>query len=235
VSRAVAAAVLAVVLLTPVQASGRATVLTATEIRVGSHPAFVRVVVDFAGGAVSFNETNATDPSPFDGGARVEVAAAGVRSVAASRTALGVTTRITDLGSRLGIRLTDARGRFKYLGITVLHAPERVALDLWRSVPTVPARFGRPGCLTITSYSVGGSSVRVSGRERDLFEHSFVVRVRGHRGGVAAQRIMTAVGPWSTTLRVGGPTRLGTIEAVAGSAKDGSLDCLVQLPVTLGA
>ena len=46
---------------------------------------------------------------------------------------------------------------------------------------------------------------------------------------------MTATGPWSTTLAVGGTRRPGTVEAVAGSAKDGSLDCLVQVPVTLGA
>jgi hypothetical protein len=216
-------------------ADERATVLTANRIRAGSHPAFVRVVVDFSGGAVTFNTTNATDPSPFDGAARVEVERAGVRSVAAPLTALGVTTRITDLGSRLGIRLTASPGRFKYLSITVLHAPERVAIDLWRSTPTVPARFGRFGCLTITSYSVTPTSVRASGTERDLFEHSFVVRVRGARGGVAAQRIMTGAGPWSTTLAVGGPRRLGTLEAVAGSAKDGSLDCLVQVPITLGA
>ena len=85
------------------------------------------------------------------------------------------------------------------------------------------------------SNSAGASGSRVSGTERDLFEHSFVVRVRGALGGVAAQRIMTATGPWSTTLSVGGPRRPGTVEAVAGSAKDGSLDCLVQVPVTLGA
>ena len=211
-----------------------ATVLTANRIRAGSHPAFVRIVVDFSGGAVTFNTTNATDPSPFDGVARVEVERSGVRSLAAPLNALGVRTTVTDVGSRLRISLA-APGRFKYLGITVLHAPERVVLDLWRSVPTVPARFGRSGCLTITSYSVTPTSVRVSGRESDLFEHSFVVRVRGTLGGVAAQRVMTATGPWSTTLPVSGPRRLGTLEAVAGSAKDGSLDCLVQVPVTLGA
>jgi hypothetical protein len=216
-------------------AGDRATVLTATRIRAGSHPAFVRVVVDFSGGAVTFNTTNATDPNPFDGVARVEVERTGIRSLAAPLNALGVRTTITDAGSRLGIRLTASPGRFKYLSITVLHAPERIAIDLWRSVPTVPARFGRPGCLTLTSYSVTSTAVRASGTERDLFEHSFVVRVRGALGGVAAQRVMTATGPWSTTLAVGGPRRLGTLEAVAGSAKDGSLDCLVQVPITLGA
>jgi hypothetical protein len=215
-------------------AGDRATVLTATRIRAGSHPAFVRVVVDFAGGAVSFNTTNATDPNPFDGAARVEVERTGVRSVAAPLTAFGVTTRITDAGSRLGIRLTAAPGRFKYLSITILRAPERVAIDLWRSAPSPAARFGRPGCLTLTSVAVTPTSVRVTGREQDLFEHSFVVRVRGALGGLAAQRIMTATGPWSVTLAVGGPRRPGTLEAVAGSAKDGSLDCLVQVPVTLG-
>jgi hypothetical protein len=224
-------------LLLPGSASSsgdRVTALTATRIRAGSHPAFVRLVVDFTGGAVTFNTTNATDPNPFDGVARVEVERTGVRSVAAPLTAFGVTTRITTAGSRLGIRLTAASGRFKYLSITVLHAPERVVIDLWRAVQPPAARFGRAGCLTLTSVSVSGTSVYVSGTESNLFEHSFVVRVRGALGGVAAQRIMTATGSWSTTVTVGGPRRPGTVEAVAASAKDGSLDCLVQVPVTIG-
>jgi hypothetical protein len=216
-------------------AGDRATVLTATRIRAGSHPAFVRVVVDFTGGAVTFNTTNATDPEPFDGAARVEVERAGVRSLAGALSALGVNVRVTDLGSRLGIRLAASPRRFKYLSILTLHAPERVVIDLWRSAPTPPARFGRPGCLTLTSYSVTPTSVSASGRELNLFEHSFVARLRGARGGLIAGRPLTATGRWSVTLPARVPRQVGTLEVVAGSAKDGSLDCLVQVQITLGA
>jgi hypothetical protein len=233
--RAVAAAVLCVLLLLPASATGRSNVLTATRIRAGSHPAFVRVVVDFAGGAVTFNTTNATDPGPYDGVARVQVDRPGVRSTASPLTAFGVTARATASAGHLGIRLTSAARRFKYLGITVLHAPERVVLDLARAANPPAARFGRAGCLTFRSVVVGPTSIRVTGRESQLFEHSFVLRVRGTLGGIVRERVMTATGPWSATLLVGGPRRPGTLEAVAGSAKDGSLDCLVQLPITLGA
>jgi hypothetical protein len=233
--RAVAAVALCVLLLVPASANGRSSALTATRVRSGSHPAFVRVVVDFAGGAVTFNSTNATDPSPFDGAVRVQVDRPGVRSTAAPLTAFGVTTRATAAAGHLGIRLTSAPRRFKYLGITVLHAPERVVLDLARAANPPAARFGRPGCLTFRSVVTGPRAIRVTGRESQLFEHSFVLRVRGPLGGIVRERVMTATGPWSATLAVGGPRRPGTVEAVAGSAKDGSLDCLVQVPVTLGA
>ena len=217
-------------------AGDRATVLTANRIRAGSHPAWVRVVVDFSGGAVTFNTTNATDPDPFNGSARVEVERAGVRSLAAPLNALGVGTTVTDLGARLRISMTAAPRRFKYLGITVLHSPERVVLDLWRSVPTVTARFGRPGCLDLRRYAVTPTAVAVTGTESQLFEHSFVVRLRGARGGLISERIMTAIGNWSVaTLPARVPRQVATLEAVAGSAKDGSLDCLVQAPITVGA
>src|SRR4051794_15510325 len=139
-------------------AGDRAAALTATRFRIGSHPAFVRVVVDFSGGAVSFNSTNATDPQPYDGAARVQVDAPGVRSTAAPSSAAGVTARATAAASRLGIRLTSAPHRFKYLGLTVLHAPERIALDLFRAGPSPAASFGRPGCLTLTSVVVTPTS-----------------------------------------------------------------------------
>src|SRR5262245_6792815 len=182
--RAVAAVALCVLLLVPASANGRSNVLTATRVRSGSHPAFVRVVVDFTGGAVTFNSTNATDPSPYDGSVRVQVDRPGVRSAAAPLTAFGVTTRVTAAAGRLGIRVTSAPRRFKYLGITVLHAPERIALDLARAANPPAARFGRPGCLTFRSIVTGPRAIRVTGRESQLFEHSFVLRVRGPLGGI---------------------------------------------------
>jgi Immunoglobulin-like domain of bacterial spore germination len=75
----------------------------------------------------------------------------------------------------------------------------------------------------------------VRGRERDLFEHSFVLRVRNRSGKVVGQQAMTATGAWRARIAyrvvAGQP---GTLEAVADSAKDGSLACLAQVRVTLG-
>jgi hypothetical protein len=39
--------------------------LTADQIRIGNHSAFVRVVVDFSGGLHS-NDVESPDPQPFD-------------------------------------------------------------------------------------------------------------------------------------------------------------------------
>ena len=94
-------------------------------------------------------------------------------------------------------------------------------------------RRGERGCLVLGRHAVGGGLATAAGRERDLFEHSFVVRLRGAGGGVVARRIVTATGPWSVRFRYRARHQPGTLEAVALSAKDGSLDCLVQVRVRL--
>lgn len=208
---------------------------TATQIRAGSHAAFVRVVVDFRGGAPAFNEVNADDPDPANGSARLAFRP-GVRTSAAPLNAFGVRAAIVRGRVGLELRLAAAPGRFKYLSYFLLRAPDRLVVDLWRAVPTVAARYGRAGCLTISSYALSRGTVRAAGRERDLFEHSLVLRLRGARGGLIASRpLIAAGGRWSGVLRYSAPAQPATLEAASFSAKDGVLDCLVQLPVTLVA
>jgi hypothetical protein len=80
--------------------------------------------------------------------------------------------------------------------------------------------------------------VTVSGRElRPLFEHTVVVRLRDARGRQVLVRPLTAAnGRWAGSFRyrvdANGP---GTLEASSMSAKDGSLECLVQTPVSLAS
>src|SRR5918999_5739428 len=85
-------------------------VLTAREIRVGDHPGFVRVVVDFTGGRVETGEVVATDPNPFpDGFVRLPLTRRGVRTTADPVRAHGVFARIAQTsGRRITIRLTGA-------------------------------------------------------------------------------------------------------------------------------
>lgn len=215
-------------------AGGAASALTATRVRAGVHPAFVRAVVDFTGGRIEINDVNAEDPNPFDGTARLEMRSPGIGTSAAPLSALGIRVTVARGGPGLVIRITAAPRRFKYVSYFALRAPTRLAVDLWYAAPSVSARYGRSGCLTLASYSVGPSSVRAAGTERDLFEHSFVLRLRGARGGLVKQKPVTAVGPWSGQMTYSAPRQRGTLEAVALSAKDGALDCLVQVPVTLG-
>jgi hypothetical protein len=236
--RAAAALAMAAVLgalVGAAESDSRTTALTATRVRAGLHPAFVRAVVDFSGGRIEINDVNAEDPDPFDSTARLEMRSPGVRTTAAPLAALGIRVTIARGGPGLVIRITSASRRFKYLSYFALRSPTRLVIDLWYAAPSVVARFGRSGCLTLTSFSVRPTVVTAAGRERDLFEHSFVLRLRGARGGLVRQKPVTADGPWSERMTYSAPRQRGTLEAVALSAKDGSLDCLVQVPVTLGA
>jgi hypothetical protein len=122
--------------------------------------------------------------------------------------------------------------------VSALHGPERLVIDLYRSAPPSRAaeiRSGVRSCLTLRSVQRGGRRFRVRGTELDLFEGSFLLRVRDAGGRVVGRRIVTARGAWQATVPYGGVRRAqaGTVEAVAESAKDGSLACLVQVRVAL--
>jgi immunoglobulin-like protein involved in spore germination len=197
----------------------------------------VRVVVDFSGGTLAIGAADATDALPADGTARVEVRQAGISALAIDRSAAGVRVRASQATGRVVFGLESARRAFKYLRVSGLHSPERLVLDLYSSKPPTRAaeiRSGRNGCLTLTSVSADGHGFRVRGVERDLFEASFVMRVRDAAGRVVGRRIMTARGAWNARIayRVSA-AGTGTLEAVASSAKDGSLACLVQVRVGL--
>lgn len=225
------------VLLLLLAAPASASALTATGARIAQHPGFVRVVVDFSGGTLEINEADATDPSPADGTARVEVRRPGISTPAIDRSAAGVRVRAAQAAGRIVIRLEGARRGFKYLRVSVLRRPERLVLDLYSAKPPSRAaeiRAARGGCLRLTSVSADGRGFRVRGGERDLFEANFILRVRDASGRSVGRRVMTARGAWSARVAYRVSTaQTGTLEAVADSAKDGSLVCLVQVRVGL--
>jgi hypothetical protein len=230
---ALAAALCAVV---AAGADARTTTLTAVDLRAGVHPNFVRVVVDLAGGSIIAGEVEATDPNPIDGSARLLVRRPGASTIAAPLSAFGVLARVRSVPEGLAISLWAPIRRFKYLEYFVLDGPERLVIDLWTAAPPPPGAAvlrGRRGCLTLRSFSLAGGQARASGRERFLFEHSFVLIVRNHRGVIVGERPITATGAWTGTVRYRPTGRPGTLEAYAASAKDGSLDCLVQARVRL--
>ena len=215
--------------------------LTAREIRIGNHPGFVRVAIDFTGGRVEPGEVNATDHDPFpDGFVRLPLTRPGVRTTADPVRKHGVFARIAQTARRrITIRLTGADRRFKYVHYFAQHTPERLVLDLYKSRPPTDAAEitrGRGGCLTLTDHEVTRNRVTAEGRERNLFEHSLVVRLRRSGGRIHRQRAETAfMRRWRTSFTYPRTVRqTGTLEAVALSAKDGTLDCLVQVRVRLG-
>lgn len=228
----------AIVTLAALPASASAA-LTATDVRIGGQAAFVRVVVDMTGGTAAFNEVETVDPRVADGSARVDIRHTGIVVMPRDRSAQGVRARLSlATANSARVRITGAAGRFKYVRVSVLHGPERFVIDLYRSAPpsrSAEIRTGVGSCLTLTSIQRTGNRFRVRGTERDLFEGSFVIRVRDARGRVVGRRIVTARGPWTQTVSYAGVSsrQLGTVEAVADSAKDGSLACIVQRRVTL--
>jgi Immunoglobulin-like domain of bacterial spore germination len=213
--------------------------LTATQIRIGNHPAFVRVVVDFTGGTLRANDVESPDPMPFDGRARVRVTDPGIGSSASPVTAEGVTARILQRSGFIVVTLHARRHRFKYLEHSVLHSPERLVVDLWKArPPSAAAEFPtapQGGCLTIDSVAELAGRIGAQGTETDIFEHMFQADVRNRKGRVVGTRPVTATaGHWHRTVpfTVAG-TQAGTFEAVDFSEQDGSLACIAQVRVTL--
>ena len=232
----VAALVLAVAWVLPAAASAA---LTATQIRIGNHPAFVRVVVDFTGGTLHQNDVESPDPQPFDGRARVRVTRIGITTGAAAVTEERVTARIVQRSGSIVLQLSSRRHRFKYLEHGVLHSPERLVVDLWKSrPPTSAAEFPtapQGGCLSIGNHDALPGRVKASGSENDLFEHMFQMNVRNHKGRVVGTRPVTAsAGHWHRTVPFDiGVAQKGTVEVVDFSEQDGSLTCIAQLRATL--
>ena len=221
-------------------ASAVSTTVTATAVRIGDHPAYVRAVVDFTGTTVGANpEVFATDTRPLDGTASLQyVVPPGGRTTAGPGSRYGLTVTVVKNGRGLRIDLRAARLRFKYLSwawVTERH----LAIVLWKSTP--PSRAaeilrGRGGCLVVDSVRPATAGVvDAAGREHDLFEHQFLVAVRAADGRVLAQRtVHGSKGRWSARLVVSSQRlQPGTFEAVALSPADGKLVCLVQQRIKL--
>ena len=146
---------------------------------------------------------------------------------------------VVQRSGRIVIRLDAAARRFKYVGYQALRSPARLAIDLYKSRPPSPAaeiRRAPDGCLSLSRFAIGPRRVTASGRELQLFEHSLILRLRRAGGRIHDQRPATAAARrWSTSFRYPRTRRrTGTLEAVALSAKDGTLDCLTQVRVRFG-
>ena len=220
-----------------------AAALTATDLRIGPHPAFVRVVVDFTGGRLKSNQTLALDPNPFGGRSAIEVSKPGIDTDAAPESGFGVEARIDQYAGRIVLRLHSERRHFKYLEYEELSSPTRLVVLLWKAkppsadaeFPTAPQRAPLRGCLRIETFSVDRGSATAEGSERRLFEHSFVLTLRNRRGEHVRRVPVTSSGRhWDETFSYAvGARQPGTLEAVSFSAKDGAVDCIAQVRVTL--
>lgn len=201
----------------------------ATGVRFGDHPAFTRVVLDFAG-RISARKVEAG--RVWTSSARVRVAGATTNTTGA--TGQGVKVALQPGTQTLRVLLSFAARRFKYLSYTVVTG-NRLAIDLWKSKPpTKPTQTCRG--LSLRRWLVRPGVVTVTGRERGIFENQFRVVVRGAHGKILGRRRFVGPGSWGGNVRYSAARhQAGTLEAVAFSAKDGALECLAQVRVTLPA
>lgn len=205
--------------------------LTATGVRIGDHPAYVRVVLDF-------NRTLPQRQVEFDELTRtmavLHVAHPGLKSRVAVRSGYGVRVALQSGGQQLHIAATFARRHFKYVSYAVVGG-NRLAIDLWKSDPqSVAAEIRDAGCLALGSWTLGTHSVVVRGTEHGVFENTFQVVVRGDNGAVLGRKTITQGQNWKTAVPYKSSHRQkAMLEAVAFSPKDGALACIAQVHVAL--
>lgn len=209
--------------------AGAASHLTATGVRIDDHPEYVQVVVHFNKKVPSreveagrFGATAAT----------VRLAHPGVTTQVSGGTGAGVRAALQPGTQMLLISMSFAPHRLKYLSYAVV-TTRSLAIDLWKSAPPASPTQTCEG-LSIGSWHVSKGSVSVHGTEYHVFENQFQVAVRGTNGEVLGGKTAHGPGSWSTTVPYTAAHRqIGTLEAVAFSAKDGAVECLVQRRVTL--
>jgi hypothetical protein len=238
----------AVALLLPALAHGA---LTADRVTVANTPGKVRVVLHFTGGPPLTGlerQIDATDPEPIDGLGIVRINATGITATAAPVTRAGVTVRVLRRPGRILVRLRSDAGSLKFLQYKVSVPRNVVVIDLWKVTTVRGARVLSDGCLKMTSWSAKGGRAKAKGLElQPLFEHGLVLTLRGSDGSAIVEKPLTATegvfrpdfsgysspGRWSGSMPVP-PASHGAramLEGWVASAKDGSLECLVQTPV----
>ncbi len=237
--RLLAAAVLAGALLAPTAAGA----LTATSIRVTGDAARARVIVQFTGAGLTGLERQVDTPDPEigDGRALVRINGRGIRSTASPVTTTkvplrGLRVRAAQRPGSIVVVLEALPGLFKFVQYAVSVPRRAVVIDLWKVTLDRRAAILDDGCLRLTAWSGRDGRARARGLElRRLFEGGLVVSARGAGAGgstLAERPLIAAGGRWAgATPRIPGLPRRAMLEAWTASAKDGSLECLVQVPV----
>jgi hypothetical protein len=177
-------------------------------------------------------ETNASDPDPANGTVSLEIPATGQATLTPAMAG-GVTARIVPRGKRSTLLLRTTPGRFFAVSYDLMQKPARLEVRLWSVTPAKGAQYGPAGCLSLSRIVTSSGRVTVGGREHHVFEHSFVIQLRDAAGRVVGSRpVVARNGHFSVTLKTTATPGSGWVEAVADSAKDGTLACLARAPLT---
>lgn len=252
---ALAGGLLAAALLALALAPRASAQLTATDLRVTGNAKVVRVIVEFGGGRLTGLErqVDAIDPAIADGRGVVRVNATGITTTLAFPvTGSGVAARVLQCPGSILIRMDTPVGRrFKFLEYNVSVPRNVLVIDLWKATAARAATVLDDGCLRLASWSGKDGRARARGLElQPLFEHGLVLSARESLAGgsTLAQKPLVATegvflpdfsgyatpGRWrGGTPPIPGPPRRAMLEAWSASAKDGALECLVQVPVRI--
>jgi hypothetical protein len=197
----------------------------ATAIRIGSHAAYVRVVVDFRGAVPDSHVEYAPG-----GSGRFTMMVQPARSSSLRASGAGVSARIAASSTEVRLRVS---GRSAYVAYHELSAPSRLVVDLVRPYSAAALTVG--SCFAITSVASHPGVVDVRGRVRVRpFEGQWNVVLRDRHGHVVAQRHVTGgLGAFHYQLHHSAATQPGDVDVYALSAKDGALSCLARRGVAL--
>jgi hypothetical protein len=212
--------------------AGAASPPAAKRVRFGDHPqGFVRAVVDFSG---TIRARDVEAGRLWAKTAILRLTHRGVTTHTSGARGYGVRVALQPATQQLNIALSFRAHRFKYLSYAVVGG-NRLAIDLWRSAPPGLNTHTCAG-LTLNPLQITPGVVAATGTEHGIFENQFQVVVRGADGKVLARKHVVGPGDWSSTLHYhAASSQVGTVEAVAFSAKDGAMECLAQKRVTLPA
>ncbi|MCU0307736.1 MAG: Gmad2 immunoglobulin-like domain-containing protein [Thermoleophilia bacterium] len=195
----------------------------------------LRVDVPVAGGSLSesLREVALVSGDVWTGRAVLAIERVTTRAGLATRD--GVKVTLGARGRDATMPITAPKRRYKYLGYDRDRRSGRLQVTLWSAAP--PSRpLKDDGCLRLTSLGLTPGVVQMRGLELvPVFEHAILLVLRGPDGRVLARTPLTARDRrWQGTLPIpASSTGVGTAEAVVGSAKDGSLRCLVHAAVRL--
>ncbi len=235
----VAVLVLGVAWALPAAASAA---LTATQIRIGNHPAFVRVVVDFTGGTLHRNDVESPDPQPFDGRCARSRHRVGIRRCGSRHLGRVVDRPVVQRSGSSSFQLSTRSHSLQYLEHGVLHSPERSSVvDLWKARPPRPPRSSRR--LRREAASASSQLAAFPGRVPTRATRTRERPLRAHVPGGRAQpegpcrRDATRDRDRRALAQDGSLRHRGRAEGnrrgVDLSEQDGSLTCIAQLRATL--
>jgi hypothetical protein len=209
--------VAAVALVALPSLAGATSQLTAMNLRIVDHPAYVRIVIDF-NGDIAAREVTADNLRRTT--AALHLARRGVTTQSPGRSGDGVRASLQPATQGLNIAVDFARRRFKYVSYDI-YPQNRLGIDLWKRAPKPYISTQSCRGLTLDVSHTTPGAIDASGSEHGIYENRFRLVVRNSRGTIIGRHDVHGPGSWAATVRYRASYgQWGVVEAVAFSPKD---------------